>query len=247
MRPPRDTIDEKAIMKFAIPLVVVAAILAVGTYVEGKLSDRWFGASSAKLERFTELVPQVPMEVGDWKATNDTELSKEEFAKTNCTAYISRTYRNPEGQSVNVYLVSGTGRHTTIHTPDWCYVGAGYDKIDDPQQYRIRTGEVVQDSDPEFLTTRFRKEDTRGVDEIRIFWTFSDNGQWAGPRDPKNEFGGRPAMYKIYFITNVAEVGMDIESNPTTSFVKEFIPAINDILFQEPEAPAETPTEETAG
>ena len=54
-------------------------------------------------------------------------------------------------------------------------------------------------------------------------------------------------MYKIYFITNVAEVGMDIESNPTTSFVKEFIPAINDILFQEPEAPAETPTEETAG
>ena len=235
-------------MKFAIPLAVVGVVLAVGTYVEGNFSDRWFGASSAKLNRFTELVPQVPMQIGGWIATDDEKLSDEEFAKTHCTAYISRTYRNPEGQSVNVYLVSGSGRHTTIHTPDWCYVGAGYDKTEDPQQYRMQIGDVEQpETDPEFLTTIFRRENMHGKDEVRIFWTFSDNGNWAGPRNPKNEFGGRPAMYKIYLITDVGEAGDDIRSNPTTNFVKEFMPTINKILFQEPEAPAAKPSEAAAG
>ena len=49
---------------------------------------------------------------------------------------MSRTYRNRDGQIVNVYLVTGSARHVTIHTPDWCYVGAGYDIIGgEPQQY----------------------------------------------------------------------------------------------------------------
>ena len=225
-------------MKFAIPLAIVAIVLAAGTYVEGKYSDRWGDAASVKLDRFTELVSQVPMQIGDWQGIDDQGIGDDEFKKTNCTAYISRMYRNPEGQQVNVYLVSGTGRHVTIHTPDWCYVGAGFDKVEDPQQYRIQLGETPSDADPEFLTTIFRKEDMMSKQEIRIFWTFSDDGNWAGPKDPKAVFGGRRAMYKFYLITDVNESGWDIESNPTINFVKEFVPTVNKILYQEPQESA---------
>ena len=222
-------------MKYAIPLIIVAVILAAGTYVEGNKSDRWGDAKSEKLDRFTELVTTVPIQIGDWVGRDD-EINQEEFEASNCTACISRTYTNTEGQSVNVYLVSGTGRHVTIHTPDWCYVGAGYDKVEDPHQYKIQMGAADSDNDPEFLTTVFRKEDPLSKQEIRIFWSFADNKNWAGPKQPKAVFGGRPAMYKVYLITDANDVGWAIESNPTINFVKEFMPIVNDILFQEPAA-----------
>lgn len=229
-------------MKYVIPLVVVAIVLAVGTYVEGTKSDRWGNAKSEKLDRFTQLVTKIPKQIDDWTSVDD-EINQEEFEASHCTACISRTYTNREGQRVNVYLVSGTGRHVTIHTPDWCYVGAGFDKVTDPQQYRIPMGTDPQPTDPEFLTTVFRKEDPLTKSEIRIFWTFSDDGNWQGPKQPKSEFGGRPAMYKMYLITNVDDVGWEIESNPTMNFAKKFVPTINAILFQEPEqTPAATDT-----
>ncbi|MCA9216816.1 MAG: exosortase-associated EpsI family protein [Planctomycetales bacterium] len=234
-------------MKYAIPLAVAAVILGVGTYVEGNKSDRWPAADSDKLARFTERVKTIPLSVGDWQGTDDRTEDDEQFQKefkaSNCTACISRTYTNGKGQKVNVYVVSGKGRHITIHTPDWCYVGAGYDKVEDPLQYRIPMGEQPTESDPEFLTCVFRKESPTMKHEIRIFWTFSDDGNWAGPRHPKNVFGGRRAMYKIYLITDINEAGTAApEGNPTLDFAKDFIPIVNDVLFDKPDsAAAENP------
>ena len=222
-------------MKY-LPFAVVLSVLAVGTLIEGKLSDRWGRKSSEKLVAFTNRLAEVPKEFGDWKGVDD-EVNQEEFKASNCTGYVSRTYTNREGQRVNVYLVSGSARHVTIHTPDWCYVGAGYVMEDEPQQYTLMDCEDMP-ALPEFLTTRFLKEDTLATHHIRIFWSFSEDGVWRGPRMPKPTFAGRPAMYKIYIITELdgASIPPTIEGNPTLQFTREFLPLLNQVLFKAEDA-----------
>ena len=213
-----------------LPFAVVMIVLAVGTLIEGKYSDRWGRKSSAKLDAFTERLNQVPMEVGDWIGQED-QIDLKDFQASNCTGCVSRTYTNREGQQVNVYLVSGSARHVTIHTPDWCYVGAGFVMEHEPQQYTL---EDVPDviSAPEFLTTRFLKEETLQTHRLRIFWSFSDDGKWIGPRMPKPAFAGRSAMYKIYLITKLdGTMSMEVDDNPTLDFARQFFPVANKILF----------------
>ena len=213
-------------------LVAVLIILGIGTFIEGKLSDRWGRDRSDKLAAFTERLNEVPKQFGDWVGVDD-EINMEEFKASNCEGCVSRTYTNREGQQVNMYLVSGTARHVTIHTPDWCYVGAGFTKEDDPQQYTITEVDDVQ-TPPEFLKATFRKEDPLGTSRQRIFWTFSDDGQWRGPRMPKPTFAGRSALYKMYLITDLSNglSSNDIDG-PQIGFVRDFMPILNGILFED--------------
>lgn len=217
-------------MKY-VPFAVVLVVLILGTLIEGKYSNRWGEAQSEKLDDFTERLQQVPKTIGDWESGDDEKLSEEEFKASHCAGYISRTYINREGQRVNVYLVSGSARHVTIHTPDWCYVGAGYLMADDPQQYTIEEVKGV-DPPPEFLTTVFFKEDPLRTHRIRVFWSFSDDGAWRGPRMPKPTYAGRSALYKLYLITDLDQASSaEIERNPTLEFVRQFLPILNQKLF----------------
>ena len=219
-------------MKY-LPIGILLVVLIVGTYVEGTYSDRWGKAQSEKLDQFTAAVDRIPKEFGHWTSIED-KVDEEQFKASNCTNCISRTYTNREGERVNVYLVSGTGRHVTIHTPDWCYVGAGYDIVDgEPQQYTDDSAATLE-TPPEFLTAIFRKEDPLFTHHIRIFWTFSDDGIWRGPRMPKPALGSKPAMYKIYMITEINEVNAEVSKDATLKFAREFLPLINGILFEEP-------------
>ncbi len=217
-------------MKY-VPFAVVLVVLTVGTLIEGKYSNRWGESQSAKLDTFTERLKSVPAKIGDWEGV-DEPINDEEFKASHCSGCISRTYTNREGQRVNVYLVCGSARHVTIHTPDWCYVGAGYTMVDDPQQYTIDRVENV-DPQPEFLTTEFQKEDPLRTHQIRIFWSFSDDGTWRGPRMPKPTYAGRAALYKLYLITDLEGSDREIEKNPTLEFVRQLLPTLNRVLFTE--------------
>ena len=217
-----------------MPFVVVLVVLAVGTHDRRQVFGPLGAGRVQKLNQFTDRLQLVPMMIGDWEG-RDEQINEEEFKASNCSGCVSRTYVNREGQRVNVYLVSGSARHVTIHTPDWCYVGAGYDMIDDPQQYTIDKVPGVEPQ-PEFLTTVFKKEDPVQTHMIRIFWSFSDDGNWRGPRMPKPTFAGRSALYKVYLITELDEVGAEIEKNPTLEFTRQFLPELNRVLFQSPDA-----------
>jgi hypothetical protein len=226
-------------MKY-LPFAVVLIALGVGTLIEGKFSDRWGRASSEKLTAFTERLTKVPKTVGDWVGVDDqmTEQKKKEFELSNCDGFISRTYTNREGQSVNVYLVSGSARHVTIHTPDWCYRGAGFLNEDDPQQYTIDKTTGLP-TPPEMLTTIFVKEEPTQSFRIRIFWGFTDDGNWRGPRMPKPTFAGKSAMYKLYMIADVNAHGRsneDVETSPVLEFARQFLPALQPVLFAEGDA-----------
>ena len=109
-----------------LPFVVATLIVCGGTYVNGLFTDRFHETNSELLDQFTNRVPNLPLQVGPWVG-KDQKIPDKDFALTNCTAYVSRPYLNrATGDAVSVYVVSGTARHITIHSPDWCYQGAGY-------------------------------------------------------------------------------------------------------------------------
>jgi hypothetical protein len=232
-------------MKAILPVSVALVILGIGTYVQGVWSERWERRRTEKLVGFTARLEDVPKQIDDWVG-EDQSYNEEEFKRSKCDGQVSRDYTNQRtGEVVSVYLVSGTGRHVTIHTPDWCYAGAGYAMEEDHAiGYTMPVEDV--DPDPAFQTATFGKPDelTGTSARLRIFWAFSDDGHWQGPSDPKGAFGHRDAMYKLYFITTAAQHGESPEDSPALDFAEVFFPTVNDALFGQPETPAdEAPAE----
>ena len=225
-------------MKHILPVVVAVVLLGAGTYYQGKLSDRWGASNSEILAYLTERIQHVPAELNEWDS-EDTPLSAEEFKATGCTGYVSRVYKNrTSGEEVSVFVVTGTARHVTIHTPDWCYQGAGFKMEKEPYPYSIECGSETES--PEFSTTTFVKQSATATQRLRIFWTYSDSGKWEGPRWPKPFFAGRPALVKVYLITGIDDERAAPEDSPSLEFAKLFMPEVNEVFFTTVESPDST-------
>lgn len=227
----------KNVQAFFLPVTVIIVAVVISTVLEGQATERWpfVVARTEKLETFSERLDDVPMVVGEWQG-EAVPVDEKEFKASKCDKGISRKYRHlGTGDVVHVYLVSGVGRHITIHTPDQCYRGAGFVMEGDMLPFTVK-----KVSDVEFLTAGFRKEDAKGSQRLRIFWGYSDNGKWRGPRLPKPEFGSRPALYKMYLIQDADSLGNSLDDATAVSFAEEFMPVINKVLFEErPSLPAE--------
>lgn len=217
-------------VKQLLPLAIATGLIVLGMLYQGKQTDRWGDRNSALLSQLTTNLPGLPSEIGGWSSV-DTPLTEEEFAATDCTSYISRDYYNGESkQKVLCLSVVGTARNVTIHTPDWCYVGAGYEMEGDAKPFNIH----IEGQDHEFTTATFRKQEATGLNRIRIFWSYTDDGKWLAPSLPKSYFGGRPALCKVYLQTRIGEQEDPLIQSPSIAFAKVLIPALNAELFGEP-------------
>lgn len=213
--------------KQLLPLAIAAMLILLGTLYQGKHTERWGDQNSVLLDQFTVNLPKLPTKIAGWTSI-ETPISDEEFQRTNCTAFVSRVYTNPKSNDeVSVYSVVGIARHVTIHSPDWCYVGAGFVMEGDPQPYIIQ----IDGQDHEFTTATFRKQETDGMKRLRIFWSYTEDGQWLAPSWPKSHFAGRPALCKVYLITSINE-RETVGTSPSIEFAKELIPALNTELFR---------------
>ena len=184
--------------------------------------------NSELLTQFTENMETVPASFNNWKS-EDSPLSPEEFERTDCTAYVSRNYTNTStAKQVSVYSVVGTARHVTIHSPDWCYVGAGFTMENQPQPYIIQ----IDGENHEFTTATFSKNSNEGLKRLRIFWSYTEDGTWHGPSSPKSYFAGKPALCKVYLITSISPDDKDIDGDPSIGFAKEFMPLITKELLR---------------
>lgn len=215
-----------------LPFVVVLGLIAATTIQQGIDSDRWEVDHSEKLQQFAARLENVPTTIGQWESMGDDELDPEEWKRTNCLGYISRQYRNPDGEVVSMFLVAGSGRHATIHTPDQCYPGAGYEMESRPQPIDVALD--GSDSSAEFAYAAFQREDSSQRENLLVLWTYSDNGQWEGPITwkAKSEFGTRPALFKVYLVTQIKEgEGRTPLQSASAKFARDLMPALNAALF----------------
>ena len=204
---------------------IIGLVTVGGALQQGRITDRWGDEVSTRLATFTSRFEGVPTQIGGWTST-DTTVDPAQFKASHCHGYVSRVYENAKGDKVNVFLVSGKALHVTQHSPDWCYVAAGYEMRRDPSVYGFEVEGVPR---PEFLNADFQKVTSTATTKLRILWSYSEDGNWSASKLATYAFAGKPALYKVYLITDLVDA--PLADDATVAFAKEFLPAINPILF----------------
>ncbi len=212
----------------------VAALLIIST---GLVNAYWTGtlffgddvdATVVRKEFADHLRQGVDLGIGDWEGKDEGEMDAREAGVAGADASLSYRYVNRlTGQGVSVFLVSGHFRTIAQHTPDQCYVAAGFQMLNQPIHYNV----VTDAGSVETYTTVFKKDEHSGTQYIRVFWTWSYDGEWLAPNMPRVALVGRPALYKMYFITEVPIPGQPIEQNTAVDFMRSFMPVVNHKLF----------------
>lgn len=225
-------------------VAVIGLVSVAGAVQQGIITDRWGNEVRPRLQNFTDRLAGVPDTVGAWTSveTVETEKTKRQWIASHCHGKVSRVYRNAAtGQEVNVFLVSGKALHVTQHSPDWCYVAAGFEMKKEPALYGFDVDGIQR---PEFLHADFEKLEPTRTLRLRILWSYSEDGKWTGSKHATYAFAGKPALYKVYFIMEMNEKntppGSKMVDCAAVQFAKEFLTTIDPILFAE-ETPATAP------
>ena len=169
--------------------------LLVGGWVHGDWSGRW--NSREALVKAVARVERVPMIVGNWQAKT-LETDETEFAQARAQSYWMRTYTHTRSKaSLQVILMCGRAGHMSVHTPEICYQGAGFEMAGSPEVWSVEEGRRTKDEGQgteknplydlrfppslprpsSFWTAQFRKQSGLSG-QLRLFWGWNARGEW---------------------------------------------------------------------
>jgi Protein of unknown function (DUF3485) len=200
--------------------LLTLALLIGGGLVHGFYAERWRAADD--LEHGVERLPTVPLDIDGWKA-EERESDAAEFAQAGARGYWTRTYRK-DGHEILAILMVGRAGRMSVHTPEVCYRGAGFELTGPPKQHGI-----TEDGDRSaaFWTATFAKPGSAGSD-LQLYWGWNGGDGWKAPTSPRWEFAGRPALYKLYLSQIRNEPAVD--ERRMDEFLRKFLPAIDDAV-----------------
>jgi hypothetical protein len=211
-------------MKRSTPLWVGLLLVLTVAVVQGVWTQRW--QKSATLETAIARLALAPGDLGTWKA-QEVELDAEALAAAGAQGSWVRRYTDTRsGVSVLVILLCGRSGKMSVHRPEHCYNGAGYEMMSAPVHC-----EVPNTPDALCWTTRFRKEEATGGVQLRILWSWFGNGRWQAPHSPRLTFAPLPALYKLYAIRELSlNQQVPPEQDSSLDLLKQLLPALTQAL-----------------
>jgi hypothetical protein len=209
-------------MKHYLPAVLALVAFVAYGVAEGLWTNRWF--SSAALAEATARLQNVPAVIGDWEGT-DREIDPRQVAQAEMTGYVNRRYVNRKtGAEVSVLLVCGKPGPTSLHSPEVCYPGAGFNPTGE------RAKQPVDGKAGDFWVSQFQKT-TPSPETLRIFWAWNGAGAWHAAETPRVQFGHHAALYKLYVIRGLFRGDEPVADDPALEFLREFLPVVHEALF----------------
>lgn len=215
-------------------LAIGAALLIIvgAAIVQGMWSERW--SQFPELQLFADRVNNVPLEIGTWKGEELPPTDAKVLKMAGAVGSLSRTYTNPAGEQVSIFIVCGRLGDVFYHTPDRCYPSQGFEMMKEKSRERLETGDTTS----EFYTTEFQKSDVNGAHAQRIYWTWSAHGAWEAPEHEKVAFAGQRALFKLYVVTPITRRGDSSDTrDPATDFIRVLIPELNKAFFPDQATP----------
>lgn len=227
-------------VRYAPQLAVAAVLMAICAYYEGTLTSRWAPPQSELLDQWGERLKKIPLSLGDWQAEELPGSSEQEKAMAKFTGERSLVYRNRRtGKQVQVSIVCGLGRNVSIHTPDRCFKGQGFNLGEKIATYTVD----IPQGKSEFYTSLFTKETPEETERVRVLWSWNNGAGWAAPAWPKAAHAWTPALYKLYLISAVPTLTEKLPESPAVVFAEEFLPAIEPVLLDQPADPSTASTD----
>lgn len=208
-----------------VPLTLACALLALSGIVHGLWTGRW--GPSVDLQAAASRCNNLPMNLDEWEGHN-LEVDSRQLAVAEVAGYVSRQYVNRRtGDQVTMLLVCGRPGPISLHPPDICYRGAGYEVVGNPERRRVTLDGGSEGA--EFLTAPFTKPGP-APETLRIFWSWSNTGPWLAPENPRIAFSRSPALYKLYVVRRVSRPNESPDEDPCLDFLRVLIPRLQTCL-----------------
>lgn len=202
-------------------------ILVAASVVHGMWTQRW--RPSQELQAAATRLAQVPLQVGHWQG-RDELIEPAVVERSGLAACWTRRYTHERsGRGVTVVLMCGRAGPTSVHTPEWCYGGAGYERTGTTLRYVV---EQQTAAPAEFWAADFLQENPAVPAHLRIFWGWSADGTWSAPNYPRLSFAGREALFKLYVLRETSADGRPLSSDPCVEFLRAVLPVLERTLFQ---------------
>ncbi len=210
-------------MKTALFGIPGMAVLLLAGFVHGLWTGRW--EHSTALEDAVTALRGVPAELGPWKGTA-INLDATQMERAGAAGFVSRSYKDETRRAaVSMLLMCGRSGPVSVHTPEVCYDGAGYEMVGEPVEHPVKLGPLGTQA--RFRTVVMQKSDTAVPSYLRIFWAWSVPGQpWAAPANARAAFARQPALYKLYVIREVASPDELLDDDPAVAFIQRLLPEL---------------------
>jgi hypothetical protein len=208
-------------------LLVSAALVLAASGVSHRL---WTGAWNFSNEPAASAarLANVPSTFGDW-AGADLEMDARQLARAEAVSHISRRYVNRRsGAEVTVFIICGRPGPVSVHTPDICYGGLGFQVKGTQNRHHIDASAEMPPSD--FHWANFEKADPVAPVHLRIYWGWKAGRGWQAPSDPRLTFGAAPALYKLYITCRPAPGSELPDQDPCRDFMHDFLPELEKVL-----------------
>jgi hypothetical protein len=205
--------------------VVLIAVLASGA-AAGFCAGRW--GNSRTVQSAVARLDRVPLALGThWDVQEDSPLSEREVAVAEVDGYLSRRYiHRRTGTIVSALLLCGRPGPISVHTPEVCYAGVGFEEIGSAKAYTPPTNSHCQ-----FQVRDFQKSNVANPILLRVFLSWGHKGEWSVPANPRLAFAGNPYLYKLYVVREMTKANEPVEQDLATELIKDLIPQLQEKLF----------------
>jgi hypothetical protein len=215
-------------MQRILPILVATALVLVAGGIQGIMISRW--TTDHSLERAAARLDHVAMTIGDWKGQT-VEQNTKDLARAGIVGGLLRRYVNHRnGAVVTLLIVCGPPGPISVHTPEVCYAGAGYDVLGPRVRCSVAPGS--KGTPAEFWKIRLRKQRTIAPEYLGIHYAWSAAGDWQAPDgDARLTFAGSPSLYKMYVVRQFTSADEPQEADPSLELIGALLPELRKSLF----------------
>jgi hypothetical protein len=211
-------------------LVGIGIVAACGV-VHGFWTDRWTLAT--KVQEAASRLDAVPRTIGEWEG-EDLELPADEKRAAGGAGYLQRRYLNRQtGMALSVLLVCGRSGPVSVHTPDVCYRGAGYDIVGDTVRRTVEGADGARAATFEMIEVENVSRSANG-NRLRIFWAWSGGQGWEAPRYPRLALSHYPVLFKLYVIQDASRGDEKEKEQTALGFLRCLLPELQRGIFNAP-------------
>jgi len=210
-----------------LPLVIALLLVIGAGLLHGRWTHRW--SRSRALEDAAKQLDQLPLTLGDWHG-EDLKLNREQLELGEIVGHVSRRYEDPlHHEALTVLIVCGRPGPIAAHTPDVCYAGAGFELCGPTERYSLPRSPSQPAA--EFQNALMSRPGVPLPSVQRIYWSWSVDGRWQVPRNPRLAFGSQQVLYKLYVIRELSSTDLPVAEDPSPRFLRVLLPELNRLLF----------------
>lgn len=204
------------------PLVAAVALLLLSGAAAGLWTNRW-GLSTSTAEASQRLA-SVPLDLDGWE-THEMTLSDAELRQAEVAGYVYRRYVNRRsGAVVSALVLCGRPGPLSVHTPDICYTGGGWEQKG-TSKYALPGGPF------EFNVLDMRKPSPTAPSQLRLYMAMGSRGAWSVPDRPRIAYAGQAALYKIYVTYEAPSFSEAADQGPAVELLRALMPRLQQGLF----------------